>query len=116
MSKEIEEFEQRVQKVQEFINNDELNKLSDLVVYQLSSSMNVVRDMNKVQTSNTSNGKPGARGGGQDNQVFKQHQQNRLQRFDKLILTFIQHKSNEVLTEEIKENIIDKEANTPIYK
>jgi hypothetical protein len=33
MSKEIEEFEQRVQKVQEFINNDELNKLSDLVVY-----------------------------------------------------------------------------------
>ena len=47
MSREIEEFEQRIQKVEEFIKNDDLVMLSNLVVYQLSSSMNLVRDMGK---------------------------------------------------------------------
>ena len=34
----------------------------------------------------------------QSQQVFRQHQQNRLQRFDKLILTYINYKQTEVLT------------------
>ena len=33
MSREIEEFEQRIQKVEEFIKNDDLVMLSNLVVY-----------------------------------------------------------------------------------
>ena len=47
MSREIEEFESRIQKVEEFIRNDDLVMLSNLVVYQLSSSMALVRDMGK---------------------------------------------------------------------
>lgn len=93
MSREIEEFEQRVQKVEEFIRNDELVMLSNLVVYQLSASMNVVRGMNKAKSAgNTKLKNPDP-----NSQVFRQHQQSRLQRFDKLILTYVQYKQNEIL-------------------
>ena len=54
MSREIEEFESRVQKVEEFIRNDDLVMLANLVVYQLSASMSLVRDMGKGKSSSSS--------------------------------------------------------------
>jgi len=47
MMKEIEEFEQRIQKVEQFIKNDDLLMLSELVVSQLQGKMKLVRDMGK---------------------------------------------------------------------
>ena len=58
--------------MEEFIRNDELIELSKLV-----SGLSIVKGANK--------------------QVFFQHQQTRLHRFDKLILTFVQYKQSEVL-------------------
>lgn len=75
--------------------------------------MNVVRDMNKVQS--TTNQKPGNRGQ-QDNQVFKRHQQNRLKRFDNLIMTYVQFKQNDIFSEEIKENMKDAAPDVDFYK
>lgn len=47
MMKEIEEFEQRIQKVEQYIKNDDLLMLSELVVSQLQGKMKLVRDMGK---------------------------------------------------------------------
>ena len=47
MALEIEEFEQRIQKVEDFIKNDELVPLCDLVINQLQGKMRLVRDLGK---------------------------------------------------------------------
>ena len=67
--------------------------LSNLVVYQLSASMSVVRGMNKAKSMGNSK----LKNPDPNSQVFRQHQQSRLQRFDKLILTYVQYKQNEIL-------------------
>ena len=56
MSREIEEFESRVQKVEEFIRNDDLVMLANLVVYQLSASMSLVRYMGKGKSTAANSG------------------------------------------------------------
>jgi len=71
MSREIEEFETRVQKVEEFIRDDQLVLLCNLVVYQLSGSMSVVRDLNAKSKENKAKG---SSAGGPEKQVFRQHQ------------------------------------------
>jgi hypothetical protein len=89
MSKEIEEFEQRVQKVDEYIRADDLVELCNLVVNQLGASLSVVKELASPDSK----------------QVFKQHQHNRLQRFEKLILTFVQYKQTEILEKDKMEEI-----------
>lgn len=99
MGREIEEFETRIQKVEEYIRSDDLVMLCQLVVGHLQGRMKLVRDMGKASaTSATSQSKhrrarASSKASEQDDQanqqVFRQHQQSRLQRFDKLILTYV---------------------------
>lgn len=81
--------------------------LCQLVVGQLQGRMKLVRDMGKGSTGAQAKERKGRAAhkmsdadedGNQ--QVFRQHQQSRLQRFDKLILTYVQYKQNEILKQD----------------
>lgn len=62
MGREIEEFENRIQKVEEYIRQDDLVMLCQLVVGQLQGRMKLVRDMGKGSHAGTAKDKRGRTG------------------------------------------------------
>lgn len=79
MGREIEEFETRIQKVEEYIRSDDLVMLCQLVVGQLQGRMKLVRDMGKGSTAAQAKEKKGkgalnaATAEDDSQQVFRQH-------------------------------------------
>ncbi len=75
MSGEIEHFESRIAKVEDHIRHDKFEELV-LLVQQIQDSLRVVRDLS-----------------------FFEKQKQRIEKFDKMILGYVQAKERELLVE-----------------
>lgn len=73
MSMEIEHFENRIAKVEEYIRQNKFVELAHLI-QQLQDSLKVVRDLS-----------------------FFEKQKQRIERFDKMIMTYMVQKENELV-------------------
>lgn len=75
MSQEIEHFEHRISKVEDYIKQNKFIELTQLI-QQLQESLKVVRDVS-----------------------FFEKQKQRIERYDKMILTYLQAKEKEYVFE-----------------
>ena len=86
MSQEIEHFETRIAKVEEFIRHNKFHELVGLV-YQLQESLRVVRDLS-----------------------FFEKQKQRIERFDKTIMAYVLAKEKELVFENSSFNVLRQSA------